>query len=57
LIPYAIVKCNLGDCYGKTMGFKLGLVFLSNIFLIILGLDDSYYTPSIDSVHSRSNYY
>jgi len=39
------------------MGFKLGLVFLSNIFLIILGLDDSYYTPSIDSVHSRSNYY
>ena len=51
LIPiyniYVVVRMNinLGKCFGKGDGFILGLIFLSPIFLLILGFDQSVYKP------------
>lgn len=51
LIPfyniYVIVRIciNLGRCFGKGNGFILGLIFLSPIFSLVLGFDQSVYRP------------
>ena len=51
-IPFAgaviaiITQVKLGTAFGKSGGFKVGLVFLSPIFEMILGYGDSqYYGP------------
>ena len=44
---YVIIRMNinLGKCFEKSDGFILGLIFLSPIFLLILGFDQSKYKP------------
>lgn len=47
-LAYAIfidifVALKLGDAFGKSTGFKVGLIFLPNIFQLILGFGDSKY--------------
>ncbi len=39
----------LGQVYGKGVGFRLGLIFLSPVFLLILGFGDSQYIGPVDS--------
>ncbi|MCL2746342.1 MAG: DUF5684 domain-containing protein [Coriobacteriia bacterium] len=45
LALYGRILYNLVQCFGKGLGFTLGLLFLGPIFWLILGLDDSQYRP------------
>ena len=53
LIPlyniYVIIKfyLDLAHAFGKTTGFGIGLIFLSPIFMCILGFDDSTFTSPV----------
>ena len=38
-----ITAIKLGSVFNKGIGFKIGLIFLSGIFMLILGFDDSEY--------------
>ena len=44
---FALVR--LGQVYGKSVGFRVGLALLSPIFLLILGFGDSTYDKHVDS--------
>lgn len=39
----------LGQVFGKSVGFRLGLVFLTPIFLLILGFSDAEYTGPVNA--------
>ena len=43
LIFSLVVYWNLGKAFGKSVGFRLGLMFLTPIFLIILAFGNSQY--------------
>ena len=53
LIPlyniYVIIKfyLDLAHAFGKTTGFGIGILFLSPIFMCILGFDDSTFTSPV----------
>ena len=53
LIPlyniYVIIKLylDLAHAFGKTTGFGIGIIFLSPIFMCILGFDDSTFTSPV----------
>ena len=53
LIPlyniYVIIKfyLDLAHAFGKTTGFGIGLMFLTPIFMCILGFDDSTFTSPV----------
>lgn len=44
LIPALIVPYNVGQRFGKGLGFGLGLIFLPFIFYPLLGFSDATYT-------------
>jgi len=48
---YGRILYNLAQCFGKGLGFALGLLFLGPIFWLILGLDDSQYRPRSEPVY------
>ena len=51
LALYGRILYNLVQCFGKGLGFTLGLLFLGPIFWLILGLDDSQYRPPLEPVY------
>ena len=46
IIIYFMTMLKLGDAFGKKLPFKLGLLFLPNVFMLILGFDHSEYLGS-----------
>ncbi|MCL2379205.1 MAG: DUF5684 domain-containing protein [Coriobacteriia bacterium] len=48
---YGRILYNLVQCFGKGLGFTLGLLFLGPIFWLILGLDDSQYRPRSEPMY------
>lgn len=46
IIIYFMTMLKLGDAFEKKLPFKLGLLFLPNVFMLILGFDHSEYLGS-----------